>query len=89
MPINNKVRAAVRESLDDPNAIKVFALFDWLGEYTSPIAPPAPTYATEATDIIINNFDAMFYDDISIEELAEMIYNEGNAVLEAGAANAS
>lgn len=26
VPINNKVRAAVRESLDDPNAVKVFAL---------------------------------------------------------------
>ena len=89
VPINSEVRAAVRESLDDPNAVKVFELFDWIGDYTSPIAPPTPSYVSEATDVIIGNFDAMFYNDISVEELANMIYEEGNVILEAGAANAS
>ena len=88
VPINKEVRQAVSESLDDPNAVKVFELFDWIGDYTSEIDPPNPTYVQEASNLVISYFDAMLYGEMTPQETAEAIYTEGNSILSAGAANA-
>ena len=85
VPISQKVSEAITPQLDETNQKIVGYINQVVTPTCSTINPAAPNGANEVYDLLKNLEEQVLYGQITAEDAAKQLFEEGNAFMEAGA----
>lgn len=85
VPISKTVSEAITPELDETNQKIVVYINDVVTPTCSTINPAAPNGANEVYDLLKNLEEQVLYGQITAEEAANQLFEEGNAFMAAGA----
>lgn len=85
VPISQKVSEAITPELDETNQKIVRYINEVVTPSCTTINPAAPNGANEVYDLLKNLEEQVLYGQISADDAAKQLFEEGNAFMEAGA----
>lgn len=84
VPISKKVSEAITPLLDETNQKTVEYINEVVTPTCSTINPAAPNGANEVYDLLKDLEEQVLYEQITADEAAERLFDEGNAFMKAG-----
>lgn len=85
VPVSQKVADAIAPNLEETSQKVVAYINDVATPNSSPINPPAPAGANEVYEILTNLEEQVLYGEISPEEAAKQLFEQGNNAMKASA----